>query len=80
MKEIAIAGLRKQVMVRAVLLQERLQYIGWGGQRIVPLRALANSEARRIAKLPQAISELEQAAGLMAGNGGPPNSTQPIQR
>ena len=28
-------------------------------------------------KLPQAISELEQAAGLMAGNGGPPNSTQP---
>jgi TolB-like protein/DNA-binding winged helix-turn-helix (wHTH) protein/Flp pilus assembly protein TadD len=28
-------------------------------------------------KLPQAISELEQAAGLMAGNGRPPNSTQP---
>jgi tetratricopeptide (TPR) repeat protein len=28
-------------------------------------------------KLPQAISELEQAAGLMAGNGGPANSTQP---
>lgn len=28
-------------------------------------------------KLPQAISELEQAAGLMAGNGGLPNSTQP---
>jgi TolB-like protein/DNA-binding winged helix-turn-helix (wHTH) protein/Tfp pilus assembly protein PilF len=31
----------------------------------------------QIGKLPQAISELEQAAGLMAGNGGPPNSTQP---
>lgn len=28
-------------------------------------------------KLPQAISELEQAAGIMAGNGGPANSTQP---
>jgi TolB-like protein/DNA-binding winged helix-turn-helix (wHTH) protein/Flp pilus assembly protein TadD len=28
-------------------------------------------------KLPQAISELEQAAGLMAGNGGPANSTKP---
>jgi TolB-like protein/DNA-binding winged helix-turn-helix (wHTH) protein len=28
-------------------------------------------------KLPQAISELEQAAGLMAGAGGPANSNQP---
>src|SRR5205807_10450041 len=28
-------------------------------------------------KLPEAISELEQAAGLMAGHGGPANSTQP---
>jgi TolB-like protein/DNA-binding winged helix-turn-helix (wHTH) protein/Flp pilus assembly protein TadD len=28
-------------------------------------------------KLPQAISELEQAAGLLASNGGPANSTQP---
>lgn len=28
-------------------------------------------------KLPEAISELEQAAGLIAGSGGPPNSAQP---
>ena len=50
MKEIAIAWLRKQIIVRAVLLQEGLQYIGWGGQKIVPVRALAKFEARRIAK------------------------------
>jgi TolB-like protein/DNA-binding winged helix-turn-helix (wHTH) protein len=28
-------------------------------------------------KLPEAISELEQSAGLIAGSGGPPNSAQP---
>ena len=50
MKEVAVAGLRKQIVVRAVLLQEGLQYIGWGSQKIVTVCALAESEARSIAE------------------------------
>jgi hypothetical protein len=50
MKGVAIAGLRKQIVVRAVLLQEGLQYIAWGSQKIVSVCAFAEFEARRMAK------------------------------